>query len=83
MALSVPAKLLEKYRYTLSDEEMSDFEQYTQFVELATRLRNKHYMFETKNLMHCDSEEQLAERFVRSKRATIEEITKQRRELGL
>ena len=40
VALSVPAKLLEKYRYTLSDEEMSDFEQYTQLVELATRLRN-------------------------------------------
>lgn len=80
---SVVDRLLEKYTYTLTDEQMVDFELYTQLVTLATRLRNKNYYFDSRDLTPCDTEEQLAERFVRCKRATIEEMTQRAREIGM
>lgn len=80
---SVVDRLLEKYTYTLTDEQMVDFELYTQLVTLATRLRNKNYYFESRDLTPCDTEEQLAEQFVRCKRATIEEMTQRAREIGM
>ena len=76
-------KLTEKYTYTLTNEEMADFELYTQLVALATRLRKKNYFFDSRNLTPCDTEEQLAERFVRGRIATIEEISQRAREIGL
>jgi hypothetical protein len=72
-----------KYRYTLSDEEMADFELYTQLVALATRLRAKSYYFDSNNLQPCDTNEQLAERMIAGKRATIEQMTERSRSLNL
>ncbi len=67
--------MFDKYAYTLTDEEMADFELYAQLVALATRLRNKNYYFDSKSLVPCDTNEQLAERMIAGKRATIEEMT--------
>ena len=75
--------MFEKYAYTLTDEEMADFELYTQLVALATRLRTKNYYFDTKSLTPCDTNEQLAERMIAGKRATIEEMTERSRSLNL
>ncbi|MBR0339093.1 MAG: hypothetical protein IIX40_02745, partial [Alistipes sp.] len=72
-----------KYRYTLSDEEMADFELYTQLVALATRLRAKSYYFDSNNLQPCDTNEQLAERMVAGRRATEAEMRERMRSLGL
>lgn len=76
-------RLMEKYTYTLTDEEMADFEIYTQLVALATRLRNKNYYFDSRNLTPCDTNEQLAERMIAGKRATIQEISERSRSIGL
>ena len=75
--------MFEKYAYTLTDEEMADFELYTQLVALATRLRAKNYYFDSKSLVPCDTNEQLAERMIAGKRATIEEMTERSRKLNL
>ena len=75
--------MFDKYAYTLTDEEMTDFELYTQLVALATRLRAKNYYFDSKNLTPCDTNEQLAERMIAGKRATIEEMTERSRTLNL
>lgn len=75
--------MFDKYAYTLTDEEMADFELYTQLVALATRLRAKNYYFDSKNLVPCDTTEQLAERMMAGKRATIEEMTERSRSLNL
>lgn len=75
--------MFDKYSYTLTDEEMADFELYTQLVALATRLRTKNYYFDTKSLTPCDTNEQLAERMMAGKRATIEEMTERSRSLNL
>ena len=75
--------MFDKYAYTLTDEEMADFELYTQLVALATRLRTKNYYFDTKSLTPCDTNEQLAERMIAGKRATIEEMTERSRSLNL
>ena len=72
-----------KYSYTLTDEEMADFELYTQLVALATRLRAKNYFFDTKSLTPCDTNEQLAECMIAGKRATIEQMTERSRTLNL
>ena len=75
--------IFDKYAYTLTDEEMADFELYTQLVALATRLRAKNYYYDTKSLVPCDTNEQLAERMMAGKRATIEEMTERSRKLNL
>jgi hypothetical protein len=75
--------MFDKYAYTLTDEEMADFELYTQLVALATRLRAKNYYFDIKSLVPCDTTEQLAERMMAGKRATIEEMTERSRSLNL
>ena len=75
--------MFDKYAYTLTDEEMADFELYTQLVALATRLRAKNYYFDSKSLVPCDTTEQLAERMMAGKRATIEEMTERSRSLNL
>ena len=75
--------MFDKYAYTLTDEEMADFELYTQLVALATRLRAKNYYFDSKSLVPCDTTEQLAERMIAGKRATIEEMTERSRSLNL
>ena len=75
--------MFDKYAYTLTDEEMSDFELYTQLVALATRLRAKNYYFDTKSLTPCDTNEQLAECMIAGKRATIEQMTERSRSLNL
>lgn len=75
--------MFDKYAYTLTDEEMADFELYTQLVALATRLRAKNYYFDSKSLVPCDTTEQLAERMMAGKRATIEEMTERSRNLNL
>ena len=75
--------MFDKYAYTLTDEEMADFELYTQLVALATRLRTKNYYFDTKSLTPCDTNEQLAERMMAGKRATIEEMTERSRSINL
>lgn len=75
--------MFDKYSYTLTDEEMTDFEYYTQLVALATRLRAKNYHFDTKSLTPCDSNEQLAEQMIAGKRATIEQMTERSRKLNL
>ena len=75
--------MFDKYAYTLTDEEMADFELYIQLVALATRLRTKNYYFDTKSLTPCDTNEQLAERMMAGKRATIEEMTERSRTLNL
>lgn len=75
--------MTQKYAYTLTDGEMADFELYTQLVALATRLRAKNYFFDTKSLTPCDTNEQLAERLVAGKRATIEQMTERSRNLNL
>ena len=75
--------MFDKYAYTLTDEEMADFELYTQLVALATRLRAKNYYFDSKSLVPCDTTEQLAERMMAGKRATIEEMTERSRKLNL
>ena len=75
--------MFDKYAYTLTDEEMADFELYIQLVALATRLRAKNYYFDTKSLTPCDTTEQLAERMIAGKRATIEEMTERSRNLNL
>ena len=75
--------MFDKYAYTLTDEEMADFELYTQLVALATRLRAKNYYFDSKSLTPCDTNEQLAERMIAGKRATIEEMTERSRKLNL
>lgn len=75
--------MFDKYSYTLTDEEMADFELYTQLVALATRLRAKNYYFDSKSLTPCDTNEQLAERMIAGKRATIEEMTERSRSLNL
>ena len=61
VALSVPAKLLEKYQYILSDEEMSDFELCIKLIELATQ---QALCSCVKNLILYDMEEQFVKRFV-------------------
>ena len=75
--------MFDKYAYTLTDEEMADFELYTQLVALATRLRAKNYYFDSKSLVPCDTTEQLAERMMAGKRATIEEMTERSRSINL
>ena len=75
--------MFDKYSYTLTDEEMADFELYTQLVALATRLSAKNYYFDTKSLTPCDTTEQLAERMIAGKRATIKEMTERSRKLNL
>ena len=75
--------MFDKYSYTLTDEEMADFELYTQLVALATRLRAKNYYFDTKSLTPCDTNEQLAECMIAGKRATIEQMTERSRTLNL
>lgn len=80
---SLADTMTNKYSYTLTDEEMSDFELYTQLVALATRLRAKNYYFDSKSLVPCDTNEQLAERMIAGKRATIEEMTERSRSLNL
>lgn len=75
--------MFDKYSYTLTDEEMADFELYTQLVALATRLRAKNYYFDSKSLVPCDTNEQLAERMIAGKRATIEEMTERSRSINL
>lgn len=75
--------MFDKYSYTLTDEEMSDFELYTQLVALATRLRAKNYYFDSKSLVPCDTTEQLAECMIAGKRATIEQMTERSRSLNL
>ena len=75
--------MFDKYAYTLTDEEMADFELYTQLVALATRLRAKNYYYDTKSLVPCDTNEQLAERMIAGKRATIEQMTERSRTLNL
>lgn len=75
--------MFDKYAYTLTDEEMADFELYIQLVALATRLRTKNYYFDTKSLTPCDTNEQLAERMMAGKRATIEEMTERSRSINL
>ena len=80
---SLADTMTNKYAYTLTDEEMSDFELYTQLVALATRLRANNYYFDTKSLTPCDTTEQLAERMIAGKRATIEEMTERSRKLNL
>ena len=80
---SLADTMTQKYSYTLTDEEMADFELYTQLVALATRLRAKNYYYDTKSLVPCDTNEQLAERMIAGKRATIEEMTERSRSLNL
>ena len=80
---SLADAMTQKYAYTLTDEEMADFEIYTQLVALATRLRNKNYYFDSRNLTPCDTTEQLAERMIAGKRATIQEISERSRSIGL
>ena len=80
---SLADAMTQKYAYTLTDEEMADFEIYTQLVALATRLRNKNYYFDSRNLTPCDTNEQLAERMIAGKRATIQEISERSRSIGL
>lgn len=80
---SLADTMTNKYTYTLTDEEMADFELYTQLVALATRLRNKNYYFDSRNLTPCDTNEQLAERMIAGKRATIQEISERSRSIGL
>lgn len=80
---SLADTMTNKYAYTLTDEEMSDFELYTQLVALATRLRANNYYFDSKSLTPCDTTEQLAERMIAGKRATIEEMTERSRSLNL
>lgn len=75
--------MFDKYAYTLTDEEMADFELYTQLVALATRLRAKNYYFDSKSLVPCDTTEQLAERMIAGKRATIEEMTERSRSINI
>lgn len=75
--------MFDKYAYTLTDEEMADFELYTQLVALATRMRAKNYHFDSKSLTPCDTNEQLAERMMAGKRATIEEMTERSRSINL
>jgi hypothetical protein len=75
--------MCDKYAYTLTDEEMADFELYTQLVALATRLRAKNYYFDSKSLVPCDTTEQLAECMIAGKRATIEQMTERSRTLNL
>lgn len=80
---SLADTMTNKYSYTLTDEEMADFELYTQLVALATRLRAKNYYFDSKSLTPCDSNEQLAEQMIAGKRATIEQMTERSRKLNL
>ena len=80
---SLADTMTNKYSYTLTDEEMADFELYTQLVALATRLRVKNYYFDSKSLTPCDTNEQLAERMMAGKRATIEEMTERSRSINL
>lgn len=80
---SLADAMTQKYAYTLTDEEMADFELYTQLVALATRLRANNYYFDSKSLTPCDTTEQLAERMIAGKRATIEEMTERSRKLNL
>ena len=80
---SLADTMTNKYSYTLTDEEMADFDLYTQLVALATRLRAKNYYFDTKSLTPCDTTEQLAERMIAGKRATIEEMNERSRKLNL
>ena len=80
---SLADTMTQKYSYTLTDEEMADFELYTQLVALATRLRVKNYYFDSKSLTPCDTNEQLAERMIAGKRATIEEMTERSRSINL
>ena len=75
--------MFDKYAYTLTDEEMADFELYTQLVALATRMRAKNYYFDSKSLTPCDTNEQLAECMIAGKRATIEQMTERSRTLNL
>lgn len=72
-----------KYAYTLSDDEMRDFEVYTKLVALATKLREKSYYFDTRQLQPCDSDKKLAERMVAGRIATTEEMNARMRELGM
>ena len=72
-----------KYAYTLSDEEMRDFEVYTKLVTLATKLRERHYYFDTRYLQPCNSDKELAERMVAGRIATTEEMNARMRELGM
>ena len=80
---SLADTMTNKYSYTLTDEEMADFDLYTQLVALATRLRANNYYFDSKSLTPCDTTEQLAERMIAGKRATIEEMTERSRKLNL
>ena len=80
---SLADTMTNKYSYTLTDEEMADFELYTQLVALATRLRAKNYYFDSKSLTPCDTNEQLAECMIAGKRATIEQMTERSRNLNL
>ena len=80
---SLADTMTNKYAYTLTDEEMTDFELYTKLVALATRLRANNYYFDSKSLTPCDTTEQLAERMIAGKRATIEEMTERSRKLNL
>ena len=80
---SLADAMTKKYAYTLTDEEMADFELYTHLVALATRLRANNYYFDSKSLTPCDTTEQLAERMIAGKRATIEEMTERSRSLNL
>ena len=80
---SLADTMTNKYAYTLTNEEMADFELYTQLVALATRLRAKNYYFDTKSLTPCDTTEQLAECMIAGKRATIEEMTERSRSRNL
>lgn len=80
---SLADAMTQKYAYTLTDEEMADFELYTQLVALATRMRAKNYYFDSKSLTPCDTNEQLAECMIAGKRATIEQMTERSRTLNL
>ena len=80
---SLADTMTNKYSYTLTDEEMADFELYTQLVALATRMRAKNYHFDSKSLTPCDTNEQLAECMMAGKRATIEQMTERSRSLNL
>lgn len=72
-----------KYAYTLSDDEMRDLEVYAKLVTLATKLREKNYYFDTRQLFPCDSDKELAERMVAGRIATTEEMNARMRELGM
>ena len=77
---------IEKDTYTLTDKEMKLFAKYKQMVEIAEELHREYYFFGegltyNDELKMCDTDVELAERFIRCQRCTPEEYHRRLAEL--